>query len=141
MAALRLQNRGSSPTGSNIRRVLNHTAKGLGVEPLLLGQLRHSFTTWGRSFGELVRPKGRGVSVEEVAAVLGHTNTRTTRLHYDGTEVPPMVKVPVNLIRPEDPAGADGRGADAGGGMIHGSSYRPAELPHVIAEGSQNEPG
>ena len=48
-------------------------------------------------------PKGRGVSVEEVAAVLGHTTTRTTRLHYDGTKVPPMVKVPIKLFHPEDP--------------------------------------
>jgi integrase len=102
-AAQRLQRRGSSPTNSNLRRVIHHTAKSLKVEPLLLGQLRHSFTTWGRSFGDLVRPKGRGVSVEEVAAVLGHTNTRTTRLHYDGTEVPPMVKVPIKLLHPGDP--------------------------------------
>jgi hypothetical protein len=38
-----------------------------------------------------------------VAAVLGHTNVRTTRLHYDGTKVPPMVRVPITLVHPEDP--------------------------------------
>jgi hypothetical protein len=37
-----------------------------------------------------------------VAAVLGHTNVRTTRLHYDGTKVPPMVKVPIKLVHTED---------------------------------------
>ncbi|MGQ0504587.1 MAG: hypothetical protein ACT4TC_04650 [Myxococcaceae bacterium] len=55
----------------------------------------------------LVRPKVRGVSEEEVAAVLGHTSTRITRLHHDCTQVPPMVKVPIKLFPPRRPSGAD----------------------------------
>jgi integrase len=102
-AAQRLQKRGSAPSDSYIRKVIDRTAKVSKLEGVRLGELRHSFTTWGRTMGELVRPKGRGVSVEEVAAVLGHTTTRTTRLHYDGTKVPPMVKVPIKLFHPEDP--------------------------------------
>lgn len=102
-AAHRLQGRGSAPSDSYIRKVIDRTAAVSKLEPIRLGELRHSFTTWGRTMGELVRPKGRGVSVEEVAAVLGHTTTRTTRLHYDGTKVPPMVKVPIRLFHPEDP--------------------------------------
>jgi integrase len=83
--------------------VLDRTAKNLNVDKIRFGELRHSFTTWGRTLGVLVRPMGRGVSVEEVAAVLGHTNTRTTRLHYDGTEIPPMVVVPIKLFHSDDP--------------------------------------
>lgn len=102
-AAQRLQQRGSAPADSYIRKVLDRAAKESGLEMIRFGELRHSFTTWGRTVGELVRPNGKGVSVEEVAAVLGHTNVRTTRLHYDGTKVPPMVKVPIRLWHPDDP--------------------------------------
>lgn len=102
-AAQRLQRRGSAPSDSYIIKVIKRTAKVSNLEPIHFGELRHSFTTWGRTMGELVRPTGKGVSVEEVAAVLGHTNTRTTRLHYDGTKVPPMVKVPIRLFHSEDP--------------------------------------
>lgn len=102
-AAQRLQRRGAGPSDSYIRKVIDRTAAVAKIESIRFGELRHSFTTWGRTTGELVRPKGRGVSVEEVAAVLGHTNVRTTRLHYDGTKVPPMVKVPIKLMHPEDP--------------------------------------
>jgi integrase len=102
-AAQRLQRRGSAPSDAYIRKVIDRTARVAKLEPIRFGELRHSFTTWGRTVGELVRPTGRGVSVEEVAAVLGHTNTRTTRLHYDGTKIPPMVKVPITLSNPEDP--------------------------------------
>lgn len=109
-AAQRLQRRGSAPADSYIIKVIKRTAKVANLEPIRLGELRHSFTTWGRTVGELVRPNGRGVSVEEVAAVLGHTNVRTTRLHYDGTKVPPMVKVPIKLFHPEDPVEPTTRG-------------------------------
>lgn len=103
VAARRLQQRGSAPADSYIRKVIDRTAHESGLPPIRLGELRHSFTTWGRTCGELIRPKGTGVSVEEVAAVLGHTNVRTTKLHYDGTKVPPMVKVPIKLVHSADP--------------------------------------
>ncbi len=103
MAARRLQRRGRLPAGNSFVGIMAKAAKDLGVPPIKFGELRHSFTTWARTSGELVRPMGRGVSVEEVASVLGHTSTRTTRLHYDGTKVPPMVKVPINLFHTDDP--------------------------------------
>ncbi|MBI3184151.1 MAG: hypothetical protein HYZ28_18615 [Myxococcales bacterium] len=102
-AAQRLQRRKAAPSNSYIRKIIGRAARESNLQQIRFGELRHSFTTWGRTMGELVRPKGRGVSVEEVAAVLGHTNVRTTRLHYDGTKVPPMVKVPIRLFHPDDP--------------------------------------
>lgn len=73
------------------------------IEPVQYGSLRHSFITWSRSQGgRMVKPKDYGVSLEEIREVVGHRSTRTTR-GYDGTEIPPMIAVPLNLRHPSDP--------------------------------------
>lgn len=67
-------------------------------------ELRHSFATWARASGSVVRPTEGGVPLAEIAAVLGHTSARTTKVFYEGNEVPPMVTVPLRLAHPSDPA-------------------------------------
>jgi hypothetical protein len=42
------------------------------------------------------------VTLEEIRDVVGHRSTRTTR-GYDGTEIPPMLVVPIELKHPSDP--------------------------------------
>jgi integrase len=77
---------------------------GKTLKPINFGALRHSFTTWAVEHGREVQPRGMGLSVEKVAERLGHTNTRTTRLHYLDVSVPPMIVVPIALRHPDDPA-------------------------------------
>ena len=38
---------------------------------------------------------------------LGHTNTRTTKLHYLGKHVPPMTVLPFRFEHPDDPQPED----------------------------------
>ncbi|WP_235686053.1 site-specific integrase [Corallococcus silvisoli] len=70
------------------------------IEP---GELRHSFSNWASDYGVLVRPTKRGLPVEEVAAVMGHKSTKTTRTFYKSVKVPPMIELPLKLVHPEDP--------------------------------------
>jgi integrase len=86
-----------------VRKAIHRTCQRTGLPFLNPGELRHCFTTWGRKHGRLVRPSDGGVPVEEVAAVLGHQTTRTTRMHYDMNEVPPMIVIPIDLRNDEDP--------------------------------------
>lgn len=102
-AVERLQARGSLPADTYVRRVIREASERIGQPIILLGQLRHTFATQARQCGRIVRPEAGGVSVEEVAAALGHTNTRTTRLFYLGTHVPPMVVLPLKLRNAGDP--------------------------------------
>ncbi|WP_246137119.1 site-specific integrase [Myxococcus llanfairpwllgwyngyllgogerychwyrndrobwllllantysiliogogogochensis] len=74
------------------------------IVPLHPSQLRHSFSTWARTNGELVRPTGRGLPIEEVAAVMGHTNIKTTKKFYLTERVPPMIRLPLRLVHPADPS-------------------------------------
>ncbi len=66
-------------------------------------ELRHSFATWARGMGKLVRPSDGGVPLDEVAAVMGHTSARTTKVFYEGNEVPPMIALPLCLAHMDDP--------------------------------------
>jgi hypothetical protein len=78
---------------------------GIETGKIRLGPMRHSFVTWARSAGgRIVTPPVGGVSLAAVAEAIGHRDKRTTQLFYDGTEVPPMVVVPVTLTHPNDPA-------------------------------------
>jgi len=79
-------------------------AQSIGRKPINLGELRHSVVTWGRNFGEKIRPTKAGVTTEDMAEFIGHTMSRTTKFFYDGTKVPPMIKIPIRLYNPQDPA-------------------------------------
>lgn len=50
----------------------------------------------------IVWPVNYGVTLDEIRDVVGHQSTTTTR-GYDGTEIPPMIVVPVMLEHPSDP--------------------------------------
>ncbi|WP_223744989.1 site-specific integrase [Corallococcus sp. AS-1-12] len=71
------------------------------IEP---GELRHSFSNWASEYGVLVRPTKQGLPVEEVAAVMGHRSTKTTRTFYKSVQVPPMIALPLKLVHHEDPS-------------------------------------
>ncbi|MCP3104636.1 site-specific integrase [Myxococcus sp. K15C18031901] len=74
------------------------------IVPLHPSQLRHSFSTWARKEGELVRTTKGGLPIEEVSAVMGHTSTKTTKKFYLTEEIPPMIRLPLRLLHPEDPS-------------------------------------
>jgi integrase len=103
-AAQRIRDRGSIPNKIKRNEFCHRLAKRIEARrPVLYGALRHSFITWARSKGgKLIKPKDFGLSLEEIAQVVGHKNSKTTA-KYDGTEVPPMIWTPVKLHHPEDP--------------------------------------
>jgi integrase len=102
-AATRLQARGSAPTRNTVRESIQYAAARAGVPPINPSELRHSFATWAKNVGTLIKPTEGGVPLDVVASVLGHQSTRTTSKFYDGTEVPPMVALPLKLQHPRDP--------------------------------------
>ncbi len=106
-AAQRLQAAGKAPdrvaTGRAVARVI-------AAHPELAGfafeNLRHSFITLGAG-GRTVTARTGGVPLELLSQVAGHTSTSTTRRHYLGAHIPPMVVLPLRLANPDDPkAGA-----------------------------------
>ncbi|QDF01336.1 hypothetical protein BHS05_20130 [Myxococcus xanthus] len=103
-AVQRLQARGAAPVDSHIRRVVRRACKSLGMELVRFGELRHSFVTWASECGQEVRPKSGGLPLAAIAAVVGHTSPATTKRFYENVAVPPMIKVPLRLEHPEDPA-------------------------------------
>jgi integrase len=125
-AAQRLQARRSAPVDSHIRRVINHavdawnrqirwTPSGLApregrqpLKPINFGELRQSFVTWAHESGQEVRPKQGGVPLHTVASVIGHQSALTTKRLYEGVKVPVMIKIPIRLSHPEEPARPDG---------------------------------
>jgi integrase len=102
-AVQRLQERGAAPVDSHIRRVVGRACKELGIEPVRLGEYRHSFVTWASECGQEVRPKSGGLPLTAIAAVVGHHSASTTKRFYDNVKVPPMIKIPIRLEHPEDP--------------------------------------
>jgi integrase len=102
-AAMRLGARGGPGSDKYLRTSIAYACAKLGIEPINPSELRHSFATWAGEVGVEVKPKGAGVSLEAVAAVLGHFNPRTTGLFYAGVKVPAMIQVPIRLEHPEDP--------------------------------------
>lgn len=108
-AAERIQARGSIPDRPKRHEYAVRVAERLSrelardIRPVQYGALRHSFITWARSAGgRIVRPKDFGVTLDEIKDAVGHRNARTTS-GYDGTEIPPMVVVPIKLEHPSDP--------------------------------------
>jgi integrase len=110
-AAERLVAHGRSPAKRTVTNALDVAAKRLGVEALRPGELRHSFATWATTHGTLVRPHGAGVPLEQVAAVMGHVTPRTTKLFYEGAQVPVMIALPLKLQHPQDPVALTGTAA------------------------------
>ncbi|WNG37881.1 hypothetical protein F0U61_32515 [Archangium violaceum] len=102
-AAQRLQAAGKAPdrvaTGRAVARVIaaNPELAGFAFE-----NLRHSFITLGAG-GRTVTAKAGGVPLELLSQVAGHTSTSTTRRHYLGAHIPPMVVLPVQLVNVDDP--------------------------------------
>jgi integrase len=103
-AVQRLRARGSAPVDSYIRKVVGRACKSLGMEPVRFGELRHSFITWASECGQEVRPKSGGLPLSAIAAVVGHQSPTTTKRFYENVKVPPMIKVPIKLEHPDDPA-------------------------------------
>lgn len=106
-AVKRLQARGSAPVDSYIRKVVQRAADKLGMKTIRFGELRHSFVTWARECGEEVRASEGGLSLDAIAAAIGHQSVRTTSRHYDQTKVPPMIRIPIRLVHADDPPVAD----------------------------------
>ena len=102
-AAKRLQARKRAPVGGTLHAAIWLAAKGAGVETINPGQLRHSFITWALESGRKVEPKAGGVAINEVAGIVGHKSSATTKKYYEGVQVPMMVVVPISLHHPEDP--------------------------------------
>jgi integrase len=76
-----------------------------GCRRLLPSELRHSFATLAKKIGQKVYPKNGGdVSLDEIAAAMGHLNKSTTKGFYLGDHVPMMIKLKVKLRHPADPA-------------------------------------
>ncbi|MFL5356109.1 site-specific integrase [Archangium sp.] len=103
-AVQRLQARGAAPVDSHIRRVVARACETLGIEPVHFGEYRHSFVTWASECGQEVRPKAGGLPLAAIAAVVGHHSANTTKRFYDNVKVPPMIKIPLKLEHPDDPA-------------------------------------
>jgi len=102
-AAQRLQARGRAPIRNTVRESIGYASARIGQPPIHPSELRHSFTTWATNEGQVVRATRGGVPLDVVASVLGHQSTRTTKKFYDGTEIPPMITVPLKLHHPQDP--------------------------------------
>ena len=103
-AVRRLQARGSAPVDSYIRKVVKRATDRLKIkEPIRFGELRHSWVTWARTRGREVRPTDGGLSLEAIAAAIGHSSVRTTQRHYDQTKIPPMIAIPIRLVHADDP--------------------------------------
>lgn len=110
-AAERLQARKRSLLRMEMKRIVDDACRAAGLKwkdgdpsPLQPGSLRHSFATWAKRQGRKVKPANQeGVSYEEIAEHLGHTQSKTTKAFYVGDHVPNMIAVPVRLEHPEDP--------------------------------------
>lgn len=117
-AAQRLQARGSPLTRAPALVMMKRAANRLraacktekereAIRVVSPGELRHSFSTWATEHGRLIRPTANGLPVSEVAAVMGHLNTRTTKGFYVSRGVvPPMISIPLWLVHPADPGRA-----------------------------------
>lgn len=102
-AAQRLQAAGRAPdrvaTSRAVARVIERNPE---LHGFALEKLRHTFITLGAA-GRVVTARAGGVPVELLSQVAGHTSTATTRRHYLGAHVPPMVVLPLHLVNEDDP--------------------------------------
>jgi hypothetical protein len=101
-AARRLQALKTLPVTNVIRKVLKAATTSIGLSKMNPGEFRHTTVTLGQN-GRLVHPQGGGVSLKDIALIVGHRSTDTSRRFYDMNAIPPMLVVPVSLEHSEDP--------------------------------------
>jgi integrase len=104
LAALdRLRVKNGLPTEKTFARSLDKAAEVTG-SPVLIGNLRHTFSTLATTCGRAVHPQETtGVPLEMVAQIVGHQSSATTKAFYLGTDIPPMITLPLQLEHPNDP--------------------------------------
>lgn len=93
------RNRTKACTGANEKRPKGSPA----IPEIMIGNLRATRTTLAETLGAVVYPKDakRGVPLEIIARTHGHA-PETAAKFYSGTNIPPMVVIPVNLSHPGD---------------------------------------
>jgi len=105
-AAQRLQAAGKAPDRVAMGRAI---ARAVQAHPELAGfqleNLRHTFITLGAG-GRVVTARTGGVPLEVLSQAAGHTSITTTRRHYLGQHIPPLVILPLQLTNPDDPSPA-----------------------------------
>jgi integrase len=85
------------------QRMVDRACITLEIKPgVALGAMRHSFITWAKTHGRLVRPTDAGLDMQTIAGIVGHEDERTTRRYYDESKVPPMIKLPIQLSHVDD---------------------------------------
>ncbi len=89
-------------SGAPTKNVCRDWRKRLGSK-VMHKYLRHSFFTWGLKAGRVVRVTDGGLTLSEMAAAVGHRSLLMGKDHYDNSDVPAMVVVPITLTHPEDP--------------------------------------
>ncbi len=87
-AAQRIKVRGAILSNNTLRMHTKRAAKAVGVEPLMLGSMRHSVSTWAIE---------GGARRSEVAEFFNHRSPNTTSDHYTNAAVP-TVAVPVHTL-------------------------------------------
>jgi hypothetical protein len=105
VAALRrLMAKKKAPKKESVWMSFKRTALRIKQPEIAPNQLRHSFVTWAKDKGRVVRIENAGVSLDLIAMVVGHgMNVTTTKAHYDNSLVPPMIAIPINLAHKDDP--------------------------------------
>lgn len=107
-ALARIIEAGRIPDDKQINQAIDAAAKTLRVKPIRLGELRHSYRTWARTHGTIVRLADAGLPLDAIADSVRHKDTRTTKRFCDGTEVPPLIVVPLDLRAPGSSRGSAG---------------------------------
>ena len=87
-AARRIQKRGGIVSNNTLAHHTKRAAVAAGVEPMTLGTMRHSVSTWAIE---------GGARMGEVAEFFGHRSPNTTADHYANAKVP-TVGVPVHTL-------------------------------------------
>lgn len=65
-------------------------------DPLVPSNLRHTYTTLCGEVGVKVSRTGRGVSLDDIAQVLGHrVGSKMTGARYDKLQIPGMIRLPL----------------------------------------------
>lgn len=67
-----------------------------------MGEFRHTFNTWGRTVGTLIKFRERAGDRPREDGCDPRARPEDEQDHYDES-VPEMCKVPIKLVHPEDP--------------------------------------
>lgn len=118
-AVRRLMALGAAPSQGRLHEAIKRAARKLNVEPVHPKYLRHSYVTWGAQVGREVKLQAGGVAPGVMSWVVGHRSGLMVKDHYDNSEVPLMVAVPLRLHHPEDPTPLE-----FGAGTVSGRAVR-----------------